>query len=90
MSRLATLGLVVKVCVFHGGRSSVHIAGLQPAPPVGFNLTFMCPEGEVAAPGSPSFTQHCQVFDHDWFATPFAMLTCQVIVTSEIAAEYVH
>ena len=21
--------------------------GLQPAPPVGFNLTFMCPEGEV-------------------------------------------
>ena len=21
---------------------------LQPAPPVGFNLTFMCPEGEVS------------------------------------------
>ena len=22
-------------------------AGLEPAPPVGFNLTFMCPEGQV-------------------------------------------
>ena len=28
-----------------------------------FNLTFMCPEGEV--------------FDHDWFATPFVLTTCQ-------------
>ena len=39
-------------------------ADLTPAPPVGFNLTFICPEG--------------QVFDHDWFATPFLMMTCQV------------
>ena len=37
---------------------------LTPAPPVGFNLTFICPEG--------------QVFEHDWFATPFIMMTCQV------------
>ena len=37
---------------------------LTPAPPVGFNLTFICPEG--------------QVFDHDWFATPFIMMTRQV------------
>ena len=37
---------------------------LQPAPPVGFNLTFSCPAG--------------QVFNHDWFATPFVMMTCQV------------
>ena len=37
---------------------------LTPAPRVGFNLTFICPEG--------------QVFDHDWFATPFIMMTCQV------------
>jgi len=36
----------------------------DPAPPVGFNLTYICPEG--------------QVFDRDWFATPFVMLTCQV------------
>ena len=35
---------------------------MEPAPPVAFNLTFMCPEGEV--------------FDHDWFATPFILLTC--------------
>ena len=25
----------------------MNFAELQPAPPVGFNLTFMCPEGEV-------------------------------------------
>ena len=37
---------------------------LTPAPRVGFNLTFLCPED--------------QVFDHDWFATPFIMMTCQV------------
>ena len=24
-----------------------NLLDLQPAPPVGFNLTFMCPEGEV-------------------------------------------
>ena len=39
-------------------------ADLTPAPPVGFNLTFICPAG--------------QVFDHDWFATPFLLMTCQV------------
>ena len=37
---------------------------LTPAPPVGFNLTFECSEDEV--------------FDHDWFAAPFIMMTCQV------------
>ena len=37
---------------------------MTPAPPVGFNLTFICPTG--------------QVFEHDWFATPFIMMTCQV------------
>ena len=37
---------------------------LTPAPPVGFNLTFECPDGEV--------------FDHDWFAAPFILMTCQV------------
>ena len=42
-------------------------AELTPAPPVGFNLTFICPAG--------------QVFDHDWFATPFIMMTCQVQIT---------
>ena len=37
---------------------------LTPAPPVGFNVTFQCPEGYV--------------FNSDWFATPFLMMTCQV------------
>ena len=37
---------------------------LTPAPPVGFNLTFQCSDGEV--------------FDHDWFAAPFILMTCQV------------
>ena len=32
--------------------------------PVHYNLTYVCPEG--------------QVFDSDWFATPFILLTCQV------------
>ena len=41
-----------------------HLSDMQSAPPVAFNLTFMCPAG--------------QVFDHDWFATPFVMMTCQV------------
>ena len=31
--------------------------------PVSFNLTYACPEG--------------QVFDADWFATPFVLLTCR-------------
>ena len=39
-------------------------ADLTPAPNVGFNLTFICPEGKV--------------FEHDWFATPFVMMTCLV------------
>ena len=37
---------------------------LKPAPPIGFNITFMCAEGKV--------------FSHDWFSTPFVMMTCQV------------
>ena len=28
------------------------VSEMEPAPPVAFNLTFVCPEGEV--------------FDHDW------------------------
>jgi hypothetical protein len=35
------------------------------APPVGFNLTFVCPDG--------------QVFASDWLAAPFVMMTCQVL-----------
>merc|ERR1719483_1569478 len=31
--------------------------------PVSYNLTYVCPDG--------------QVFDHDWFATPGILLTCQ-------------
>ncbi len=37
---------------------------MTPAPPVGFNLTFACPQG--------------QVFASDWLAIPFVMMTCQV------------
>jgi len=36
---------------------------LEPAPPVGFNLTFQCPQGKV--------------FSHDWLAIPFVMMTCR-------------
>ena len=36
------------------------------APPVGFNLTFVCPNG--------------QVFESDWLAMPFVMTTCQVLL----------
>jgi hypothetical protein len=37
---------------------------MTPAPPVGFNLTFVCPQG--------------QVFESNWLAIPFVMMTCQV------------
>ena len=39
-------------------------ASLEPATPVGFNLTYQCPEG--------------MVFDHDWLSKPFVLMTCQV------------
>ena len=38
------------------------------APPVGFNLTFACPTG--------------QVFESDWLAMPFVMTTCQVSLST--------
>ena len=50
---------------------------LQPAPPVGFNLTFVCPEGEVLKTFSELLKIRPQVFNHDWFATPFVLTTCQ-------------
>jgi hypothetical protein len=37
---------------------------MTPSPPVGFNLTFVCPDK--------------QVFESDWLAIPFVMMTCQV------------
>jgi hypothetical protein len=36
-------------------QTPTHLSDLQPAPPVGFNLTFTCPEGEVT-PGVASCT----------------------------------
>jgi hypothetical protein len=39
-------------------------ATMTPSPPVGFNLTFACPDR--------------QVFESDWLAIPFVMMTCQV------------
>ena len=45
----------------------LHIStGLIPSTlfPVSYNLTYVCPKDEV--------------FDHDWFATPVVLLTCQV------------
>ena len=39
---------------------------LASAPPVGFNLTFICPEDHV--------------FAHDWFATPYVFMTCNVCI----------
>ena len=49
----------------------------QPAPPVGFNLTFVCPEGEVLRTFCERLKNSTQVFNHDWFATPFVLTTCQ-------------
>ena len=37
---------------------------MEAAPKIGFNLTYSCPDG--------------MVFNHDWFATPFILMTCQV------------
>jgi hypothetical protein len=39
-------------------------AAMTPSPPVVFNLTFVCPDK--------------QVFESDWLAIPFVMMTCQV------------
>ena len=36
---------------------------MRAAPPIGYNLTYVCPPG--------------MVWDHDWFAVPFIMMTCQ-------------
>ena len=36
---------------------------MRAAPPIGYNLTYVCPPGLV--------------WDHDWFAVPFIMMTCQ-------------
>lgn len=41
-----------------------NLSGIIPMPPVGINVTYVCPQG--------------MVFDYDWFATPFIMMTCQV------------
>ena len=37
---------------------------MEAAPAIGFNLTYSCPDE--------------MVFNHDWFAIPFIMMTCQV------------
>ena len=37
---------------------------MKPAPGIGFNVTYVCPDG--------------MVFDSDWFAKPFVLMTCQV------------
>ena len=49
---------------------------MSPAPTVGFNLTYVCPEGFV--------------FSHDWFATPFIMMTCQVWKVEIFSILYIH
>ena len=62
------LDLVLEVKMpFYLSTPNYHISSLDmtPAPGVGFNLTYVCPEG--------------MVFNHDWFASPFVMMTCQVM-----------
>ena len=54
--------LLVLVCLYEFPHYHPFLPDLQPAPPVGFNVTFVCPEG--------------QVFDHDWFASAFVLITC--------------
>ena len=61
-SLIKTLKVQGKVEISYVGIGS-QSEGLSSAPPVGFNLTFVCPEG--------------QVFSSDWFATPFVFMTCK-------------
>ena len=56
-------GLVIKR-KWHKFTRMLHL-DMEAAPKIGFNLTYFCPEG--------------MVFNHDWFATPFILMTCQVI-----------
>ena len=53
----------MKICGYSAGYISCFL-DMNPTPPVSFNVTYVCPEG--------------MVFDHDWLATPFIMMTCQV------------
>ena len=54
--------LLLLVLLYNFTHYHPFLPDLQPAPPVGFNVTFVCPEG--------------QVFDHDWFASAFVLITC--------------
>ena len=56
MNKLYKIHVIIK--------KNVHFSDLSPAPPIGFNLTYICPPGEV--------------FDSDWLAKPFVLTTCQV------------
>ena len=53
--------------IFNNPDSNINFLHLdmEAAPKIGFNLTYSCPGG--------------MVFNHDWFATPFILMTCQVM-----------
>ena len=73
-----TLALEKKVKKYFYPNLTLNISDLQPAPRVGFNLTFVCPEGQVFNSQKSKVKQSPKkVFDHDWFATPFVLTTCQ-------------
>ena len=50
--------------IFVWSKSSLLFLDMEAAPAIGFNLTYSCPNE--------------MVFNHDWFAIPFIMMTCQV------------
>ena len=49
---------------------------MEAAPKIGFNLTYSCPDG--------------MVFNHDWFATPFILMTCQVMFFANLGTFYIQ
>ena len=71
------LALEMKV-ILNNSDSNINFLHLdmEAAPKIGFNLTYSCPDG--------------MVFNHDRFATPFILMTCQVMDHSHIGTFYIQ
>ena len=78
VSALQALSRLVKLQIKPRQTSQLLFTGLTPSTlfPVSYNLTYVCPDG--------------QVFDHDWFATPGILLTCQVKLHPLVFFSYVR
>ena len=51
---------------------------MTPAPQMGFNITYKCPPGQLLLSKHVITFLFCsgEVFDSDWYATPFILMTC--------------